>query len=183
MFFSILLSIYNWTFGSLGLFCDLKLYHGRSRIIEVGSRSHNFCKTADMWGLSAYLSWQVHNASTEPWYRNPAPYSLFSISGTWTCSRPSSRLAALWRSPLWEVGWTTARPWVNSLKLCWKLAAQRIFTAVKLFVCGSSSKILCENTRSLQTPGQFLVSRNSLLSSPIDGLMLEVFFFISYLYS
>jgi hypothetical protein len=108
----------------------------------------------------------------------PTYYSVFSISGTWACRRPSSRLAALWRSPLWEVGWTTARPWVNSLKLCWKLPAQRMFIAVKLFVCGSSSKTLRENTRSLQTPDQFLVSRNSLLRSPIDVLMLEVFYFV-----
>lgn len=109
----------------------------------------------------------------------PTHHSVFSISGTWSCRRPSSRLAALWRSPLWEVGWTTARPWVNSLKLCWKLPAERMFIAVKLFVCGSSSKTLWENTHNLQTPGRFLVSRNSLLSSPIGGLMLEFFYIVS----
>jgi hypothetical protein len=67
----------------------------------------------------------------------PTHYSVFSITGTWACSRPLSSMAALWRSPLWEGGWTTARPWVNSLKLCWKLPAQRMFTSVKLFVFGT----------------------------------------------
>jgi hypothetical protein len=125
-------------------------------------------------GLSTDLSWHVHSACAQsPFHRTMVPksphYSAFSITGTWACRRPSSRLAGLWRSPLWEVGWTTARPWVNSLKICWKLPAQRMFNAVKLFVCGSSSKTLWENTRSLQALGQFLVSRNSLLSSPIDA--------------
>jgi len=45
-------------------------------------------------------------------------------------------------------------------------------------VRGSSSKTVRENTRSLQTPGQFLVSRNSLLRSPIDATMLEVFYIV-----
>lgn len=133
-----------------------------------------------MWGSSTDLVWHVHSAVSVPPNHGPeipTHYSVFSVTGTWACRQSSSCLAALWRSPLWEVGWTTARPWVNSLKLCWKVPAQRMIIAVKLFICGSSSKTLWENTRSLQTPGQFIVSRNSLLCSPIDALLLEVFFF------